>query len=416
MKTQSRLALSILALAVVSLACNLELQPPATAQPLPPVDALEQPPATQPPPQDAQPSQPPPSPVADLPAGFATANEATITFYGANGAQISQLTLPQSTYVDRYRVHIAGNVPASGQVVPLLYLSYADGEALLYRDGVGQIFSLLNTTGLLGLTGAPGQPIVAFSQIDYLENMNLRSNIYAGSVQTLPSAAPVSVIDDPESWAIKPLMVEAEDGVPSKVWYTRIAYGIGGDIVFEPRKGLFVLDLATGQSRTVLDNAVAPWSISVDKNWYAYSNAGFQEGPMCVKNVQTGAELCYPALPASESRGAGEAFISPDAQYVAWMEGEGWQMAEVPSFTATVRVGQNNGAIVADLPMNTFEDAAGIGRIGRADPVAWLDNQTLIIQARSSEQWDKVSLLRYNVINRETSYLASGEFIGLLYP
>ena len=137
---------------------------------------------------------------------------------------------------------------------------------------------------------------------------------------------------------------------------------------------------------------------------------------MCIKNMQTGAELCYPALPVSEPRGAGEAFISPDAQYVAWMEGAGWQMAEVPTFTATLRVGQNNGAIIADLPMNAFESAAGLGRIGRVDPVAWFDHQTVIVQARSYDQWDRVALLRYNVISRETGYLASGEFIGLLYP
>lgn len=136
---------------------------------------------------------------------------------------------------------------------------------------------------------------------------------------------------------------------------------------------------------------------------------------MCVKNLDTGAELCFPALPASEPRGAGNAYLSPDAQYVAWMEGDGWQMAEVPSFKATVRVGQNNGAIVADLPMNAFESAAGIGSISRAEPVAWFDNQTLIVQARGPE-WDKAALLRYNVISREITYLAQGEFIGLLYP
>ena len=40
---------------------------------------------------------------------------------------------------------------------------------------------------------------------------------------------------------------------PTKIWYTRIAYGIGGDIVYEPRKGLFTLELASGQTNTVLE-------------------------------------------------------------------------------------------------------------------------------------------------------------------
>jgi len=351
-----------------------------------------------------------------MPAGLATAKDTTVTFYDSNGTQLSQLELPQVSYPDSDRVHIAGGLPANGQVTPMLYFSFGDGDSLLYRDGAGQIFSLVNGTSFLGLAGVPGQPAVAFSQIDYLENYSLRSSIYAGSIQNLSTAAPISVIDDPESWAIKPLIVEATNNIPTRIWYTRIAYGIGGDIVFEPRKGLFVLDLVTGQASMILDNTVSPWSVSSDKNWLAYAAAETQTNSMCIKNLGTSAELCYPALPASEPRGVGDAFISPDAQYVAWMEGDGWQMAEVPNFKATVRVGQNNGAIIADLPMDSFESAAGIGRIGRANPVGWLNNQTLLIQVRGAEQWDNTVVLSYNAINRETRYLASGVFVGLVYP
>jgi hypothetical protein len=178
---------------------------------------------------------------------------------------------------------------------------------------------------------------------------------------------------------------------------------------------LFVLDLATGQENTVLDNSVSPWGISTDRDWVAYSSDIFPPNPICLKNLGTGVEVCFPALPAGEPRGTGDAFLSPDAQYVAWMEGDGWQMAEVPSFTATVRVGQRDSAIVADLPMNTFEGAAGIGSISRAEPVSWLDNQTVIVQVRGQE-WNQVALLRYNVLSQETSFLAPGEFVGLLYP
>jgi len=416
MKNRTRLILSVLALTAISLACNLTLQPPTSTQPLPPANTPASPTADQAP-SPLPPTEPPsPSTEVAMPAGLATAKDTTITFYDTNGAQLSQLEIPQLSYPDSDRVHIAGGLPTNGQVTPLLYFSFGDGDSLLYRDGAGQIFALVNGSSLLGLAGIPGQAVVAFSQIDYMENMNLRSSIYAGSIQNLPAAAPVSVIDDPESWAIKPLIVQAENNIPIKVWYTRIAYGIGGDIVFEPRKGLFVLDLASGQASTLLDNSVSPWSISQDKNWLAYAAAGTQTNSMCIKNLQTGAELCYPAFPASEPRGVGNAFISPDAQYVAWMEGDGSQMAEVPNFKTTVRVGQNNGAIVADLPMDSFEAAAGIGRIGRTNPVGWLDNQTVIVQVRGYNQWDSVALLKYNVISRETSYLAPGTFVGLVYP
>ena len=406
MKSKTFIVLTIMVIGALLLACNLLTTPsvpPEDVQPPLPADVPDEPPVTEPLPE-----------TSNLPAGLGTARENTVAFFDLNGTQISQVELPQNTFLSHDRTHIAGTVPASGWAVPLLYFSYEDGEALLFRDGVGQIFALQNGTSFLGLTGVPGKPLVAFSQIEYLD-LALRSKIYVGSIQTLPSAAPISVIDDPESWAIKPILVQAENDTPTQVWYTRIAYGIGGDIVFEPRKGLFVLDIATGQATTILDNNLSPWAISDDKEWVAFSAAGSQNNSMCVKNLGTRAELCFPALPASEPRGAGNAFLSPDAQYLAWMEADGWLMAEVPSFVATVRVGQNNNAMVADLPMDTFESVAGIGAISRAEPVAWLDNQTVIIQVRGQE-WDQASLLGYNVTSGETSYLAPGAFVGLLYP
>lgn len=409
MNYKFRMILSVLAVGASSLACSLltgPSAPPAMTQT--PAYAIEPsvPPGNEPLPQ-------PPTAVS-LPVGLATASEQTLTFYDLNGALVSQVELPQFTFPQRDRIHIAGTMPAGGEAVPLLYFSFGTEDSLHFRDGNGQIFALLNGTSFLGLTGVPGQPIVAFSQMEFLD-VNLRSKIYVGSVQSLTSAAPVNVIDDPESWAIKPILVEAEDGTPTKVWYTRIAYGIGGDIVFEPRKGLFVLDLASGQESTVLDSNVSPWAISTDRNWVAFSSGLVPANPVCVKNLQGGVEVCFPQLPASEPRGTGDAYLSPEARYVAWMEGDGWQMAETPSFEATVRVGQMDGAVIADLPMSAFESAAGIGSISRAEPVGWLDDQTVIVQVRGQE-WRQAVLLRYHVLSRESSYLAPGEFVGLLYP
>lgn len=412
MKFRSRVTLGILSLTILSLACSLlttpSTPPPSDVQLPASTDVPDVPPATEPP-------SPPPS-TPNLPSGVVTATENTLILYDLSGTELSRMAFPQLAVGDRSRIHIAGTMPPSGGVVPLLYFSFDTSESLLYRDGVGQIFTLQNGTSFLGLTGVAGQPIVAYSQIEYLDNA-LRSKIYVGSIQTLPSAAPIKVIDDPESWAIKPILVEAENDTPTKVWYTRIAYGIGGDIVFEPRKGLYLLDIGTGQVDTILNDDDAPWAISPHANWAAFSTAGSQNNSMCMKYLGIGEHVCFAALPASEPRGAGSAFLSPDAdaQYVAWMEGEGWQMAEVPSFKATVRVGQNNGAIVADLPMNTFESAAGVGSISRAEPVGWLDNQTVIIQTRGHD-WDQSVLLRFNVSSGEITYLAPGEFVGLLYP
>ena len=408
MKPRFRIVLSVMIIGALSLACNLLTMPSG-----PPVTAEVTIQAEQDASPTVEPTQPVPE-VSDSRAGLAAAKDQTISFYNLNGAQVTQIELPQSTFPQRGRIHIAGTIPAGGETVPLLYFSLDSGESLRFRDGNGQIFTLLNGTGFLGMTGVPSQPIVAFSQLEYLDT-TLRSKLYVGSVQTLSSAAPVDVIDDPESWAIKPVLLEAENGTPTKIWYTRIAYGIGGDIVYEPRKGLFTLELASGQTNTILDNSMSPWDISADKNWFAYSVNDTQSNSMCIKNFQTGADMCFPALPAKEPRGAGNAFFSPDAQYVAWMEGDGWQMAVPPDFKDTVRVGKVDGTVVADLPMRNFEDAAGIGSISRAEPVEWLDNQAVIIQVRGQE-WGQVVLLRYDVASKGINYLAPGEFLGLVYP
>lgn len=192
MKSKSRIALSILAVGALSLACNLltaPVTPPVVTQPPVQVEATISP-ATEPALHTREPS--------NLPAGLATARDETVTIYASIGTQISQFQLPQVAFPPRSRFHISGPMPSDGAAVPLLYFSFGNGESLHFRDGNGQIFALVNGPSFLGLTGVPGQPIVAFSQIEYLDT-TLRSKIYVGSIQSLTSAAPVSVIDDPES-------------------------------------------------------------------------------------------------------------------------------------------------------------------------------------------------------------------------
>lgn len=53
---------------------------------------------------------------------------------------------------------------------------------------------------------------------------------------------------------------------------------------------------------------------------------------MSIRNISTGENISYPLLAAVDQRGAGEASFSPNNQYLAWMEANGWQMAEAPNF------------------------------------------------------------------------------------
>lgn len=400
-------ALLLAILACQALTPQIPLATPASEQPA--VTFPSQPEAGA-----AQPSQPQ-AVIPFAPRGFATVSGSTLIFFEKNGAQYAQMQAPESIFWEPGRIHIAGTMPAGAQTVPILFFAFDNGEALRYRDGNGQIFNLMPGQSFLGMAGVPGRPVAAFSQIEYLD-ITLRSKIYAGSVQTLSSAAPILSIDDPESWAIKPVALDAPNDIPTKVWYTRIAYGIGGDIVFEPRKSLSYMDVASGQSYQVLGNEASPWDITPDRNRVAYSiNEAGAPGGMALRDLQTGASTTFTPIPAAEPRGAGNAFFSPNGQSLVWMEGDGWLMAEVPNYHATIRVGDLNGNVVAEFTDTTLAAAAPAGQANWVQPVGWLDDQTLLIQVRGAN-WDEGSILKVDLFTKTASYLAPGVFIGLVYP
>ena len=78
---------------------------------------------------------------------------------------------------------------------------------------------------------------------------------------------------DTGSYAVRPLAIAHDQGQPLGVYYTTIPYGIGGDIVFEPRRSLNYLDLASYQSRELLGIGSSPSGFSPDLTWLAYHPA-----------------------------------------------------------------------------------------------------------------------------------------------
>jgi hypothetical protein len=391
----------------VILACQTIL--PQSPQATPPGLPAEPPTESSAPPSEASPQG------ISAVRGFAAVVGHTIEFREKNGTKYAEIQGPESAFWEADRLHIAGSMPAGSQTVPLLYFVFDNGESLVYRDPNGQAFTLSQGESFMGLTGIPARPVIAFSQLEYLPT-SLRSKIYAGTAQNISSAAPLLTIDDPESWAIKVILLEAVNDVPTRVWYTRIAYGIGGDIVFEPRKGLWYLDVASGQTFQVLEDEAAPWDLSPDHTRVAYSNTGSgQPGGMALRDLQSGASVAYPLRPASEPRGAGNAHFSPDGRYLAWMEGEGWMMADVPTFHATVRVGDLNGNVLAEFSDIEIGNALPGGKAAWIQPVGWLDTQTLLIQARG-QNWEEAAIMKIDLPSKNVAYLAPGVFVALVYP
>ncbi len=90
-------------------------------------------------------------------------------------------------------------------------------------------------------------------------------------------------------------------------------------------------------------------------------------------------------------------------------------MDQPATFHETIRVASVDGNIVTELPDTGLLAVSGFSQIGWVVPIGWLDTQTLALEVRGSS-WEDVSLLSVKFDGSNLTYLASGPFIGFLYP
>jgi hypothetical protein len=344
------------------------------------------------------------------PNGFAAYSfdpvNANLTLFDLQGQSIAVLSIPPTAS----SIKVAGGLSAEVVTAPLVYFEWEKHELVLDQDG--SVSKLADVPHFVALAAAVGQPALAYSSIEYLnDGATTSSHLYAGTPQTLASATPALSIADTESYAITPLAVRSEAGQPVGVWYTWEPQGIGGEIVFAPRSGLYYLDLVNGANHEILGRGVNPAAVSLDQAWLAFTTAVVS--PLSIRNLTDGQEVTFPLL-ADSDRGAGNALFAPDSQHVAWLEASGKRAADPSTFHVTIRVATTTGQIVADVPGATVIDfVGGGGEVMNARPVGWLDGQTLILQVYSP---DTSNLLRINLDGSGLDYLALGSLVGLLYP
>ena len=354
---------------------------------------------------------PPPLPPVPLPNGLA--------LYPREGTGLLLLSLVQQVTahvnmpVTGGMVHIAGAVPEGSLAVPVVYFDGEQRALQLVADGT--VSTVVRAPDTIALVGAPGQPVLAYTALQYQEQ-GLRSHLYAGTLQSLAAAAPVLSVTSLESYALQPLAVRTEGGQPTGVWYTYTPYGIGGDIVFPPHSGLHYLALTTGASTEVLAREMSPSSVSPDQAWIAFVPGS--AGPLTIRNLATGKESVFPLLPDSD-RGAGRAVFSPGNQYVAWMEARGSMWADPSTFQTTVRIASTSGERIVDLPAAEIPDSVLPGIVGTGDmwlvPAGWLDEGTLLLQVSLGSP-ERSVVLQANHDGTGLEYLAPGILAGFLYP
>jgi hypothetical protein len=351
-----------------------------------------------------------------LPVAVTTEKDGILSVFDREGYTLQQVNIPGVSYADENNLHILSILPHDNSGLPVLYYSFEQNNSLLISHN-GQISTLLSVPEFSGMVGAPGKAVLAYTRVEYAD-VNLISHLYAGTISALPTAAPVYTENNTEGWGLVAVAVDVEAEMPVGIWYSKRPWGIGGDIVFDPRRTLSYIDLRTGTNSQYLGAEANPSAISTDGKWLAYTNdegAVAGTGSMAIRNIETGVGLSYPLQNAVDQRGAGEASFSPNNQYLAWMEGSGFQMADIPNFHSVVRVGNLNGNIIAEFADTAFVAASGLNTVARVEPVGWFDDNTLAVMARG-EAWNDAVLLMIDIPSQNVRFLAQGVFVGFIYP
>ena len=409
MKKTKQFYLLFTFLLLFTLSCSLFSSPPIEPVPnLPEVIPQE---------ELAEEILPTEEPSALLPIGVLTEYEGLLTLFDRDGYTLYQANALGISSADQNNTHIMSPFSAGTTTLPVLYFSFEQNNSLMlsYND---QITTILSSPNFSGLAGAPGKAIIAYTTTEFAGE-SLVSDLYVSGLEFLPVAEPVLHDEDPQGWAMVALAVEVEDEVPVGVWYSKRPWGIGGDIVFDPRRTLSYLDIRTGRISQFLGTDANPSAISADRKWLAYTNdesAVAGSGSMTIRNVETGVNLSFPLESMVDPRGAGAASFSPNNQYLAWMEGNGWQMAETPNFHSVVRAGDLNGNMVAEFADTAFLSPSGLSVVQRVEPVGWFDDNTLVVMVRGEHWVNDVAVVKVDIATKNISFLAKGAFVGLVYP
>ncbi|NPV57599.1 MAG: hypothetical protein HPY76_13135 [Anaerolineae bacterium] len=410
-------------LLLAALACNLPAGSLPTAPPT--AEPTQPPPATptQPSPPEAtlppEATVPPPAGEPVEPVGFAYSSETDTRVkirWFANG---QDLVVEQASpvYPNHNNVLIAGSMPRfdPGLRPPVIFY-HPEAQTLraVYYDGA--VVELPTDSMFYVMVGAPGDSAFAYTSIGQ-EGDSPVSTLHFSLLENMPNLEVWLQTSDTDWFVIHPLAVQGEGASPWKVWFTRHAYGIGGDIVFAPMRGLFSIDQATKSVVQVLGDDRLLTGLSDDTTWAASIPLDFSEAgsySLQLRELASGRVVEIP-IGANANRGAGNVVFSPGNALVAWMEGNGYRMAEVPDFTSRVRVARIDGSPLLDVPDADFAAALGLGRLAEVRPRAWMTQNLLLVEVRS-EDWADVRLATLDANDGSIRQVASGAFLGLVYP
>ena len=348
----------------------------------------------------------------NVPNGIAsnTGDGIGVTFYATDGLVLGELRTPALAAGSPEITHIAGSYTGALDF-PLVYYFTENGLGSLCVNQNGQTTTQVDVRDLIGMTGVPGQPILAYAILQPQTEGVLRTEVYLGDLANVPFAWPVLIYNSTESRTVIPVMIRAVDGVALGLWYTLRPWGIGGEIVFKPNEGLYYLALQDQAVYEVLPREAAFSALAQDQIWVAFWDKQGDGSGLTLRNISTGQELILTRLPDSD-HGAGDAVFST-SNAVAWLEARGSLYDD--TFSTTVRVANEEGTFQQDYPQSMFYKSAGLGDQVFVRPVGWLDEQTFLVQVKAREKGGASTVVRVNIGSGEISALAPGIFVGFLH-
>jgi hypothetical protein len=338
-----------------------------------------------------------------------------LTLVNPQGIEITTVSLPNIGGSDPRNLHLAGSWSQGQPVPPVIFQAFQPEQAIRLSSGA-TLRQLPQMDGMVGITGAAGQPAFAFSTISYEGGFPI-SHLYAGTPDSITAATAFYESQDSQmGMVLLPVAIEAAGGQPQGVWYAHTAWGIGGvDLIYPINRGLYFYDLTAGENLMALNLDRNYQGISPDRKLAA--SVPFDGGgnkAMSIHHLETGTMVDL-ALNPSTDRGAGYAVFSPSAKFIAWLEASG-SLTGDPEFQPLVRVADAvGGSILAEMNKTAAAQAAGWGLVSWMKPVGFLSDQTLLVEARG-ENWGTVAVLAFDFSANSVRLFHQGSFSGFAYP
>lgn len=105
--------------------------------------------------------------------------------------------------------------------------------------------------------------------------------------------------------------------------------------------------------------------------------------------------------------------FSPDNRLAAWTETTGDPYTTPSTLRSWLRIASIRGELRFSLESTTFSEAAGF-QPDWVQPLGWLEDGTLLIQAREDTSRKSV-LLRFDAASGQAAFFIEGQFAGWVY-